>query len=135
MKQYEYDEINKMQSRALERVQNMKSRADSIVKETENSEKDSAKQSFYNAVLSTPKPEHIKMPSNFPENPSQAYENFSSFFTGGESVQNKETENAPSLFSGSITERDRSLLLPLFMLLKADGADEDLLMSLIYIML
>lgn len=142
MKQYDYDEINRMQERALERVQNMKLRAEKLTepeaRESAEEKGKRAKESFYNAVLGTPNPEHIRMPSNFPERGNKGFESFNSYFTP---VNEEKQESTPaadsrkSLISELFADSDKSLLLCLLMLLKADGADEDILMSLLYIML
>lgn len=137
MKEYDYDEINKMQQKALQRVQNMKITANRIVEDSEKEQDiNRARDSFYNAVLSTPKPEHIKMPAEFPER--QSFESFENFF---EDKKEDKTDKKPTSQSENnmlkeiFDSPDRSLILALLMLLKADGADEDILMSLLYIML
>ena len=146
MKEYNYDEIRKMQEKALERVRDMQVKTHQIVngeqeKKEKMQEQKNYRDNFYNAVKSASKADYIKMPVEYPEKIND-YESFEKYF-GPESenyaddkgevkeIKEKSGFNIDEL----IKEPDRALLLALILLLQADHADEELLMSLLYIML
>lgn len=148
MKEYNYDEIQKMQEKALERVRDMQIKTRQIVN-GEQEEKEKGKEqkayreNFYNAVKSAPKADYIKMPVEMPEE-IKDYESFEKYF----SKDSKEETNKPlpevsnntsnavnPLIDGLANEPDKALLLSLLLLLQSDNADEELLMTLLYIML
>lgn len=148
MKEYNFDEMQEMQAKALERVREMQARAQNVAKQAEwelsdekknepNSKKDenTYKENFYNAVRSTPTKNRIQMPVDLPE--SKSYESFKEYFEPINKKAKQETEKSTKadLLDTVFKEPDKALLLALLLLLQSDGADEELLMSLLYIML
>ena len=148
MKEYNFDEMQEMQAKALERVREMQARAQNVAKQAErelSDEKDKErsgqkdentyKENFYNAVRSTPTKNRIQMPVDLPE--SKSYESFKEYFEPINQKAKQETEKSTKadLLDTVFKEPDKALLLALLLLLQADGADEELLMSLLYIML
>lgn len=148
MKEYNFDEMQEMQAKALERVREMQARAQNVAKQAErelSDEKDNErsgkknentyKENFYNAVRSTPTKNRIQMPVDLPE--SKSYESFKEYFEPINQKAKQETEKSTKadLLDTVFKEPDKALLLALLLLLQADGADEELLMSLLYIML
>ena len=126
MKQYDFNEIQKMQEKALERVKNMQIRARQAV-ENENGEmpEEKGRGSTNYITADSLKPyigngsvDHIQLPVNLPKKTE---------------IQHKEPEaaNDSDLFS----QPDRALLFSLLMLLKSNEASEELIMALLYIML
>lgn len=148
MKEYNFDEMQEMQAKALERVREMQARAQNVAKQAErelSDEKDKErsskkdentyKENFYNAVRSTPTKNRIQMPVDLPE--SKSYESFKEYFEPINQKAKQETEKSTkaNLLDTVFKEPDKALLLALLLLLQSDGADEELLMSLLYIML
>ncbi len=148
MKEYNFDEMQEMQAKALERVREMQARAQNVAKQAErelsdekkndqNGKKDenTYKENFYNAVRSTPNKNRIQMPVDLPE--SKSYESFKEYFEPINQKAKRETEKSTKadLLDTVFKEPDKALLLALLLLLRSDGADEELLMSLLYIML
>lgn len=148
MKEYNFDEMQEMQAKALERVREMQARAQNVAKQAErelSDEKDNErsgkkdentyKENFYNAVRSTPTKNRIQMPVDLPE--SKSYESFKEYFEpiNQKAKQEKEKSTKADLLDTVFKEPDKALLLALLLLLQSDGADEELLMSLLYIML
>lgn len=148
MKEYNFDEMQEMQAKALERVREMQARAQNVAKQAErelsdendkerSSRKDenTYKENFYNAVRSTPTKNRIQMPVDLPE--SKSYESFKEYFEPINQKAKQETEKSTkaNLLDTVFKEPDKALLLALLLLLQSDGADEELLMSLLYIML
>ncbi len=148
MKEYNFDEMQEMQAKALERVREMQERAQNVAKQAErelsdekkndqNGKKDenTYKENFYNAVRSTPTKNRIQMPVDLPE--SKSYESFKEYFEPINQKTKQETEKSTKadLLDTVFKEPDKALLLALLLLLQSDGADEELLMSLLYIML
>lgn len=148
MKEYNFDEMQEMQAKALERVRDMQARAQTVAREadrelSDNSEaerrktqnENAYKENFYNAVKSTPNKNRISMPVELPQ--SKPYESFKEYFEPINKKANQENEKTvkADLLDTVFREPDKALLLALLLLLQADGADEELLMSLLYIML
>lgn len=148
MKEYNFDEMQKMQAKALERVRDMQARAQTVAREadrelSDNSEterrktqtENAYKDNFYNAVKSTPNKNRISMPVELPQ--SKPYESFKEYFEPINKKAKQENEKTvkADLLDTVFKEPDKALLLALLLLLQADGADEELLMSLLYIML
>ena len=148
MKEYNFDEMQEMRAKALERVREMQARAQNVAKQAErelSDEKDNErsgkkdentyKENFYNAVRSTPTKNRIQMPVDLPE--SKSYESFKEYFEPINQKAKQETEKSTKadLLDTVFKEPDKALLLALLLLLQSDGADEELLMSLLYIML
>ncbi len=148
MKEYNFDEMQEMQAKALERVRDMQARAQTVAREadrelSDNSEterrktqtENNYKENFYNAVKSTPNKNRISMPVELPQ--SKPYESFKEYFEpiNKKAKQENEKNAKADLLDTVFKEPDKALLLALLLLLQADGADEELLMSLLYIML
>lgn len=146
MKEYNYDEIRQMQEKALERVRDMQVKTHQIVngeqeKKEKTQEQKNYRDNFYNAVKSASKADYIKMPVEYPEKINN-YESFEKYF-GPESENNADDKSEAKKIKEKsgfnieelIKEPDKALLLALILLLQADHADEELLMSLLYIML
>ncbi len=148
MKEYNFDEMQEMQAKALERVRDMQARAQTVAREadrelSDNSEterretqnENAYKDNFYNAVKSTPNKNRISMPVELPQ--SKPYESFKEYFEPINKKAKQENEKTvkADLLDTVFKEPDKALLLALLLLLQADGADEELLMSLLYIML
>ncbi len=148
MKEYNFDEMQEMQAKALERVRDMQARAQTVAREadrefSDNSEterrktntENAYKENFYNAVKSTPNKNRISMPVEMPQ--SKPYESFKEYFEPINKKAKQENEKTvkADLLDTVFKEPDKALLLALLLLLQADGADEELLMSLLYIML
>ena len=148
MKEYNFDEMQEMQAKALERVKEMQARAQNIAKQAERELSDEKKninealnsqntykENFYQAVKSTPTKNRIQMPVDLPE--SKSYESFKEYFEPINKKSKQETvkETKANLLDTVFKEPDEALLLALLLLLQSDGADEELLMSLLYIML
>ncbi len=148
MKEYNFDEMQEMQAKALERVRDMQARAQTVAREadrelSDNSETERGKtqtesaykENFYNAVKSTPNKNRISMPVELSQ--SKPYESFKEYFEPINKKAKQENEKTvkADLLDTVFKEPDKALLLALLLLLQADGADEELLMSLLYIML
>ena len=148
MKEYNFDEMQEMQAKALERVRDMQARAQTVAREADRELSDSSeterrktqnenayKENFYNAVKSTPNKNRISMPVELPQ--SKPYESFKEYFEPINKKAKQENEKTvkADLLDTVFREPDKALLLALLLLLQADGADEELLMSLLYIML
>lgn len=148
MKEYNFDEMQEMQAKALERVREMQARAQNVAKQAERElsdgndnersdkkDENTYKENFYNAVRSTPTKNRIQMPVDLPE--SKSYESFKEYFEPINKKTKQETEKSTKadLLDTVFKEPDKALLLALLLLLQSDGADEELLMSLLYIML
>ncbi len=151
MKEYSLNEMQQMQEKALERVRNMQSRAseavrdtvlDSQSKKTESrkpmpvQENRSSRDSFYNAVKSAPRQNHIKMPVEMPEN-IKPYESFREYFEpeNKRAAEEKKQTAKANLMDDVLNEPDKALLFALLLLMQSDKADEELMMSLLYIMM
>lgn len=148
MKEYNFDEMQEMQAKALERVRDMQARAQTVAREADRELSDNSeterrktntesayKENFYNAVKSTPNKNRISMPVELPQ--SKPYESFKEYFEPINKKAKQENEKTvkADLLDTVFKEPDKALLLALLLLLQADGADEELLMSLLYIML
>lgn len=140
MNNYSYSEIQNMQQKAMARVRQMQKNTDEILGRAQQdieSEKPKPK-SQYNSAPITPKV--TNMPPNFPEN--NIYPSFKEFFKA-ESKEipkppKKENKPQPQVKQNSLetlfAEPDKAMLMGLIMLLKSEGADEMLIMALLYIL-
>lgn len=127
MKQYDFNEIQMMQEKALERVRNMQLRARQAVENDSEDLSDGKEKSEKNYITaeslkpyinSNSSADYVRLPVNLPKKEEPT-------------VQWNETVNDFDLFS----QPDRALLFSLLMLLKSDAASEELMMALLYIML
>lgn len=136
MADYSYSEIQNMQQKAMARVRQMQKNTDAIV---EKAQRDFTSQALRERPQQTIETKVTNMPPNFPEN--SVYPSFKEFFK----EENKETpkpvkaENKPqksksNAIENLFNEPDKAMLMGLIMLLKSEGADEMLIMALMYIM-
>lgn len=132
MNNYSYSEIQNMQKRAMERVREMQKNSDSIL---ETARQDLGEPKNTEKINDTQiKPKITNMPPNFPD--FKEYFNKQSVPEISEKTKEKvQQQNSPgNLFDLISSEPDRALLIGLLLLLKSEGADEALMMALMYIM-
>jgi hypothetical protein len=126
MKQYDFNEIQRMQEKALERVKKMQIRARQAVEseEAEISEEKGRSTNYITAdslkpyIGSSNSVDHVQLPVNLPKKTETT-------------VKETESNGNFDIFS----QPDRALLFSLLMLLKSNEASEELMMALLYIML
>lgn len=137
MNNYSYLEIQNMQKRAMERVREMQRKSDEVLEDARVELGGSPPEKTFEkgrteAII---KPKITNMPPNFPD--------FKEYFNlqNEPAVQQpkREEKSRPANTHGNIldmisAEPDRALLLGLLLLLKSEGADETLMMALMYIM-
>lgn len=133
MSNYSYSEIQNMQRKALERVREMQKNSEKLLEETEPTPYIKPKQ-FFEESNQQVKPKITNMPPNFPENTS--YPDFKEFFKKEEKKEKMRNVNIlpESTKSSLLDEPDKAIILGLIMLLKSEGADEMLIMALMYIL-
>lgn len=140
MNNYSYSEIQNMQQKAMARVRQMQKNTDAVLeKAQEDFEREKPKpKTQYELAPITPKV--TNMPPNFPEN--SVYPSFKEFFKeeSKETPKPPKKENKPqpqvkqNTLETLFAEPDKAMLMGLIMLLKSEGADEMLIMALLYIM-
>lgn len=140
MNNYSYSEIQNMQKKAMERVREMQKNSEAVL---ETARQDLSEKTVEPKKENLPKEPQIKpkitnLPPNFPD--------FKDYFNmqSEPEVTSPEKEKTqispqPQYSQGNImdlisSEPDRALLLGLLLLLKSEGADETLMMALMYIM-
>ncbi|MGN0572206.1 MAG: hypothetical protein ACI4K9_08510 [Candidatus Fimenecus sp.] len=148
MREYTYDELQQMQEKALERVRNMQMYSKSAVEGTnaQNTARD-GNASYSRTASSAPQndtppqsPPHksgrIKMPLNLPEERDLVYPSFKEHFAPEteKTKQQAEQKHKANLLDTVLQEPDEAILFSLLLLLKSEGADEALMMALLYIM-
>lgn len=145
MREYTYDELQQMQEKALERVRNMQMYSKSAV-EGANAQSGVGKKPAQNSVpqpaAQTGKapPPHkngrIKMPLNLPEERDLVYPSFKEHFAPEtqKAKEQAEQKTKANLLDTVLQEPDEAVLFSLLLLLKSEGADEALMMALLYIM-
>lgn len=145
MREYTYDELQQMQEKALERVRNMQMYSKSAV-EGANAQSGAGKKPAQNSVPQpaaqtgkTPLPHkngRIKMPLNLPEKRDLVYPSFKEHFAPEtqKAKQQAEQKTKANLLDTVLQEPDEAVLFSLLLLLKSEGADEALMMALLYIM-
>lgn len=140
MTDYSYSEIQNMQQKAMARVRQMQKNTDEILGKVQQDfpiEKPKPKPQYDSAPIT---PKVTNMPPNFPEN--SVYPSFKDFFKAEnkESPKPQKKENRPQQqarqngLEALFNEPDKAMLMGLIMLLKSEGADEMLIMALMYIM-
>lgn len=137
MSNYSYSEIQNMQKRAMERVREMQKNSEEVLQEARQDlgEKTIEKKKENPRTDAPIKPKITNLPPNFPD--------FKNYFD----MQTEQTPSPPqkeekprqpepqsSIFDLIFADPDRALLLGLLLLLKSEGADEALMMALMYIM-
>lgn len=140
MNDYSYSELQNMQQKAMARVRQMQKNTDAVLEK--------AQQDFSQPKENNRKPVYeqppiatkvTNMPPNFPEN--NVYPSFKDFFKeeNKEPPKTVKKENKPqkiekNALESIFAEPDKAMLMGLIMLLKSEGADEMLIMALLYIM-
>lgn len=130
MSNYSYSEIQSMQKKALERVREMRKNSEKLLEETETTPYIKPKQ-FFEEQNQQIKPKITNMPPNFPKDTS--YPSFKEYFKKEEKKEKQESVMSKGN-SSLLDEPDTAILLGLIMLLKSEGADEMLIMALMYIL-
>lgn len=136
MNNYSYSEIQNMQKRAMERVREMQKNSDEVL-ETARQDLSTPKQTEKSSDTQI-RPKITNLPPNFPD--FKEYFNMQSIPEEPFELPEKPKEQVSKPhFPGNImdlisSEPDRALLLGLLLLLKSEGADESLMMALMYIM-
>lgn len=134
MKDYSYSELKEMQDRAMERVRAMQQRASETVLRENSVQEEVSKPATVPEQNTYTKPHHIKMPVNMPPRESTAEGRGSKATTDSNPASNSVSANENGIIESILNDPDRAMLLPLLLLLKSEGANEELLMSLLYIM-
>ncbi len=137
MADYTYDELRQMQEKALERVQRMQQRARQYVDDSPPTPPaPKPRQPAAPQPPEKPKPGRIKMPLNLPEDRDLVYPSFREVFSA--QTQQAKAQSAQktkaNLLDEVLKEPDEAMLFSLLLLLRAEGADEALLLALLYIM-
>lgn len=143
MSNYSYSEIQNMQKKAMERVREMQKNSEAVL---QNAREDLSEKPFEYKVEKSRteapiKPKITNLPPNFPE--EKVFPDFREYFNEqnenateppqkAEKEPPKNTQN--NIFDSVLAEPDMALLLGLLLLLKSEGADEPLMMALMYIM-
>ncbi len=130
MSNYSYSEIQSMQKKALERVREMRKNSEKLLEETDTTPYIKPKQ-FFEEQNQQIKPKITNMPPNFPKDTS--YPSFKEYFKKEEKKEKQESVMSKGN-SSLLDEPDTAILLGLIMLLKSEGADEMLIMALMYIL-
>lgn len=140
MNNYSYSEIQNMQKRAMERVREMQKNSDAVLETARQDLSNAPKQTDHSGENQI-KPKITNLPPNFPD-----FKEYFNIQREPEAPPMPQKEKAPSQtvarpqhFPGNIldlisSEPDRALLLGLLLLLKSEGADESLMMALMYIL-
>lgn len=132
MNNYTYSEIQNMQKRAMERVREMQKNSEQVLNTAQRdlSYEQSREPQNNSSVI---KSKVTNLPPNFPE--KKIYSDFKEYFNKETQKQSapKQKTNLNSIES-ILNEPDRAILLGLIMLLKSEGADEMLIMALMYIL-
>lgn len=139
MREYSYDELQEMQEKALERVRNMQMYSREAVNNTNREQEARPAASSPPATASQPQKRNggrIKMPLNLPEDRDLTYPTFKTYFEPETQKAKQQTaqKDKANLLDTVLQEPDEAMLFSLLLLLKAEGADEALLMALLYIM-
>ena len=137
MAEYTYNEMMKMQNDAIRRVEEMQKRARKTVGLDENTKKESE----HTAESVRDEPRRVSMPKDYLEN-LKHYAANSSHTDEETEVQKDEQKNIPpkkvfvneTPFGDLDIDEDKALLLALILLLSEEGADELLVMALIYML-
>lgn len=144
MREYTYDELQRMQEKALERVRNMQKYSEEAVQSTNTAPKTAQPSAVSKAPTPVPPPPQniqkthgrIKMPLNLPENKDLVYPSFQEYFEPEtkKTQQLSAQKTKATLLDTVLKEPDEAMLFSLLLLLKSEGADEALMMALLYIM-
>ena len=118
----------------MERVRAMQQRASETVLRENSVQEENPKPATAPEQNTYTKPHHIKMPVNMPPRESTAEGRGSKANTDSNPASNSVSANENGIIESILNDPDRAMLLPLLLLLKSEGANEELLMSLLYIM-
>ena len=140
MSNYSYSEIQNMQQKAMARVRQMQKNTDEILGRAQQdfeTEKPKPKAQYDSAPITS---KVTNMPPNFPEN--NIYPSFKEFFKEAAKEQPKplkkenklQQQSKQNTLEALFAEPDKAMLMGLIMLLKSEGADEMLIMALLYIL-
>lgn len=135
MSDYSYAEIQNMQQKAMARVRQMQRNSEAFrekAQEELDKNRKTENQSAPPTNSSQVSAKITNMPPNFPDN--SQYPRFKDFFQNVQKEESKPTQNKASTLENLFSEPDKAMLTGLIMLLKSEGADEILIMALIYIM-
>lgn len=141
MSDYSYSEIKSMQQRAMERVREMNRNSENALEMAKNEfEKKSVipdSRPKMNASAQQIKTKHTNMPANLPKD--RQYTDLRTLFEKEEKgsapkISEEGRTDSGGFLESILKEPDRALLTGLLMLLKSEGADEALMMALMYIM-
>lgn len=141
MNNYSYSEIQNMQKKAMERVREMQKKSETVLETARQDLNEKTVEPKRENPRTEPqiKPKITNLPPNFPD--------FKEYFRmqseseappplpEKEKMQSQPQQNFPGNIVDLISaDPDRALLLGLLLLLKSEGADETLMMALMYIM-
>ena len=132
MSNYSYSEIQSMQKKALERVRQMQKNSEKFLEETEDKAQYVKPKQFFEESSVQVKPKVTNMPPNFPQ--EKIYPDFKEFFQREEKNAEKAKIPPKTINNNILDEPDKAIILGLIMLLKSEGADEMLIMALMYIL-
>ncbi len=141
MNEYSYSEIQNMQQKAMARVRQMQKNTDAVLEKAQQDlSREKPRENIRTATYEQPQitPKVTNMPPNFPEN--SVYPSFKEFFKEEKELpkpikkENKPYKSEKSTLENLFAEPDKAMLMGLIMLLKSEGADEMLIMALLYIM-
>lgn len=132
MNNYTYSEIQNMQKRAMERVREMQRNSEQVLNTAQRDLSHEQPKVVQNNSP-TIKSKVTNLPPNFPE--KKMYPDFKEYFNEASQKQKEPQKKAsPNIIESILNEPDRAVLLGLIMLLKSEGADEMLIMALMYIL-
>ncbi len=141
MNNYSYSEIQNMQKKAMERVREMQKNSEAVLETARQDlgEKTAEPKRENSQTEPQIKPKITNLPPNFPD--FKEYFNMQSELEVSSPPEKEKPQAQPQTqySQGNIidlisSEPDRALLLGLLLLLKSEGADETLMMALMYIM-
>lgn len=134
MADYTYNEMMKMQNDAIRRVEEMQKRARQTVGLQDKKEKEDPPPEIHRD-----EPRRVSMPKDYLENLKSYAANSSHKAEEREPPKEKnkppkKAEKAENPFGDLNMDEDKALLLSLILLLSQEGADEMLIMALIYML-
>lgn len=132
MNRYSYSELQNMQQKAMERVREMKRSSDAVTQTAQRELEFEQKKSIHNENIKPVTTRVTNMPPNFPQN--SQYPSFKDFFREEQVKNPPKSELNSNFIENLFAEPDKAILLGLIMLLKSEGADEILIMALMYIL-
>lgn len=139
MADYSYSEIQNMQQKAMARVRQMQKNTNAV-RISANEEMTGArkKDNTGESNAPAPMPKVTNMPPNFPQN--FVHPNFKQTFSEMAKKESSKSSSAnmtkpkANNLEAIFAEPERAMLMGLITLLKSEGADEMLIMALMYIL-